>query len=148
MVAQLVPVPYLHRVSQSLRSPRSHSNRGCWCHGKLSPILQFVAEKRKYFLKTRVYLDRPFLFPECDDIGYYRDNIKLESITVYLDRPFLFPECDDIGYYRDNIKLESTRVYLDGSFLFPECDDIGYYHNNIMYDSIRAKYQIISIIVG
>ena len=53
MVAQLVPVPYLPRVSQSLRSPRSHSNRGRWCHGKLSPILQFVAEKRKYFLKTR-----------------------------------------------------------------------------------------------
>ena len=53
MVAQLVPVPYLHRVSQSLRSPRSHSNRGCWCHGKLSPILQFVAEKRKYFFKDK-----------------------------------------------------------------------------------------------
>ena len=56
MVAQLVPVPYLHRVYQSLQSPRSHSNRGCWRHGKLSPILQFVAEKRKYFLKTREFL--------------------------------------------------------------------------------------------
>ena len=51
-------------------------------------------------------------------LRYYRDNSTLESTRVYLDRPFLFPDCDDIGYYRDNITLESTRVYLDGPFLF------------------------------
>ena len=39
----------------------------------------------------------------------YRDNITLESTKVYLDLPFPFPGCDDIGYYRDNITLECIR---------------------------------------
>ena len=42
-------------------------------------------------------------------------NITLESARVYFDLLFLFPDCDDIGYYRDNITLESTRVYLAGA---------------------------------
>ena len=54
---------------------------------------------------TRVYLDLPFLFPDCDDIGYYCDNIKLESSIVYLDLPFFFPDCDDVVYYGDNTQL-------------------------------------------
>ena len=36
--------------------------------------------------------------PDCDDIGYYRDNITSESIRLYLDLPLLFPDCDDIGF--------------------------------------------------
>ena len=58
--------------------------------------------------------------------GKYRDYITLQSTRVYLDRPFLFPDCHDIGYYSDNIRLESTRVYLDRPFLFPESDNINY----------------------
>ena len=50
--------------------------------------------------------DRPFLFPECGDIGYYRDNIKLESTRD----AFLFPECDDTGYYLNDIMYDSIRA--------------------------------------
>ena len=41
----------------------------------------------------------------------YNIYIYISTNRVYLDPTLLFSDCDDIGYYRDNIKLESTRVY-------------------------------------
>ena len=52
-------------------------------------------------------------------------------MSLIVDPILLFSDCNDIGYYRDNITLEFTRVYLDLSFLFPDCDDIGYYYIHI-----------------
>ena len=45
MVAQLVPVPYLHRVSQSLRSPRSHSNRDVGVTESFHPFCSLLLKR-------------------------------------------------------------------------------------------------------
>ena len=37
---------------------------------------------------------------------------RLSSTRVYLHPTLLFPDCNDIGYYHDNVTLESTRDYF------------------------------------
>ena len=37
---------------------------------------------------------------------------RLSSTRVYLHSTLLFPDCNDIGYYHDNVTLESTRDYF------------------------------------
>ena len=62
-----------------------------------------VCSVYKYYYQKRYCscLDFPFLFPDCGDTGYYRDNIKLESTKSLLRSPF------PLSY----IKLESTSLF-------------------------------------